>query len=491
MESYKILEEEEELSEPVSPTGQYFNSSVLSISVVGVLESEIPIDDSSTFTLLQNVFLPINPRFSSIMVRDENGKSIWKKVEVNPNDHIKVPKFPPGLSRESYDTYFNEYLSKVAHQKLSLTKPLWEIHVMKYPTLNCEGSLIFKLHHALGDGFSLMGALLSCLKRADDPSLPLTFPPLHFGANFNKEKNIFRALHSRVCLLWNTLSDFGFSFLKSSVLEDDRTAIRSGDVGVEFKPIEITTMVFSLDKIKQIKTKLGVFPIPTKHEAFKNQQLTINDVIAGIIFLGNRLYMKEDSNKESTALVLLNTRIIDGYKTVQDMVKPKSDSSWGNQFGFLHVSLPKLTYDNNINNNGNKVNDYNPLEFVWKAQEIIKRQKTSLAVPLTGRLLEAFRKFRGPEATAKYIHSTLKNSSMTISNMIGPLEKLALEQHPCKGMYFMVVGVPQSLTITMVSYVGKLRVAIGTEKGFIDSQKFKTCIVDAYDSILSAANEIP
>lgn len=68
----KIVEEEEDYDEtssfPVSPTGQYFTSSVMSISVICVLESEIPIDDSCTITLLKDVFIPINPRFSSIMV---------------------------------------------------------------------------------------------------------------------------------------------------------------------------------------------------------------------------------------------------------------------------------------------------------------------------------------------------------------------------------------------------------------------------------------
>ena len=59
---------EEEILEPVSPTGQYLNSSVLSLSILGVLETEIPIDDSQTIPLLRDVFLPINSRFSSIMV---------------------------------------------------------------------------------------------------------------------------------------------------------------------------------------------------------------------------------------------------------------------------------------------------------------------------------------------------------------------------------------------------------------------------------------
>uniref|UniRef100_A0A6N2K8M3 Uncharacterized protein n=1 Tax=Salix viminalis TaxID=40686 RepID=A0A6N2K8M3_SALVM len=44
--------------ELVSPTGQYFNSSALNVSVLGVLETEVPIDDSKTIPLLRDVFLP-------------------------------------------------------------------------------------------------------------------------------------------------------------------------------------------------------------------------------------------------------------------------------------------------------------------------------------------------------------------------------------------------------------------------------------------------
>lgn len=50
--------------------------------------------------------------------------------------------------------------------------------------------------------------------------------------------------------------------------------------------------------------------------------------------------------------------------------------------------------------------------------------------------------------------------------------------------YFFVM---QSLTITMMSYMGKLRVAVGTEKGLIDPQKFKCSIEDAFDRIFKAA----
>ncbi|KAJ6371702.1 hypothetical protein OIU77_002090 [Salix suchowensis] len=196
-QEYKALEfmgeEEEEVTEPVSPTGQYFNSSVLSICILAVLESEVPIDDSLTMTLLKDVFLPINPRFSSVMVNDKNGEKQWKRVEVQLQDHVNIPVFPSGLSAISYENYFDDYISRTALKKFPQSQPLWEIHIVKYPTTKAAGNIIFKLHHALGDGFSLMGALLSCLQRADNPSLSLTFPALQFPSNqdcsFSKMKH--------------------------------------------------------------------------------------------------------------------------------------------------------------------------------------------------------------------------------------------------------------------------------------------------------------
>ncbi|KAL0362213.1 UNVERIFIED_CONTAM: hypothetical protein Scaly_1176500 [Sesamum calycinum] len=71
---------------------------------------------------------------------------------------------------------------------------------------------------------------------------------------------------------------------------------------------------------------------------------TVNDVITGIIIYGTRLYMqktsKESGKSNSTALVLLNTRAIGGYTSVDAMIKPDSEMPWGNHFAFLQVPLP-------------------------------------------------------------------------------------------------------------------------------------------------------
>ncbi|CAL2247521.1 unnamed protein product [Prunus armeniaca] len=64
---------------PVSPTGQCLNSSVLSMSILGVWEFEIPINESKILSFLQDVFLNISPRFSSIMRGGDSG-SIFRRV---------------------------------------------------------------------------------------------------------------------------------------------------------------------------------------------------------------------------------------------------------------------------------------------------------------------------------------------------------------------------------------------------------------------------
>lgn len=193
------------------------------------------------------------------MVGDKKGVKKWKRVEVKLEDHINIPSFPAGMTPEFYDDHFNDYLSKLSLDRLPQNKPLWEIHIIKYPTSNAPETLIFKLHHALGDGFSLMGALLSCLQRADNPSLPLTFPSRESRATRDGEnKGIFRYFGRVFSTVSNTASDFGSTIIKSNFGGDGPTPVRSGEDGIEFRPSIITTATFSLDRIKQIKAKLGV-----------------------------------------------------------------------------------------------------------------------------------------------------------------------------------------------------------------------------------------
>ncbi|KRX86223.1 hypothetical protein T12_8877, partial [Trichinella patagoniensis] len=69
------------------------------------------------------------------------------------------------------------------------------------------------------------------------------------------------------------------------------------------------------------------------------------------------------------------------------MKKAGGRSQWGNQFGFIHVSVPSCE-------DAEKVD---PLTFVLKGRQIIRAKRKSLGVYLTGRMLELLRKHRGSE----------------------------------------------------------------------------------------------
>ncbi|XP_023511661.1 O-acyltransferase WSD1-like [Cucurbita pepo subsp. pepo] len=410
----------EDSAAPMSPLSQYFNTSAMCVSVLGFIELEAPISASHAVSIGTHVLIPANPRFSSIMVKEKwFGERKWKMVEVNLEDHIYTPKFPVDLSPYEYDAYFDEYATNTATKPFNQSIPLWEIHVFNYPTSHAPCTLIFKVHHSIADGFCLMNTLLSFLKRADDPSLPLTFPSrkrskqLEYAHDFGRLSHFPARLFLSLC---NFISNFGYS-IANTFTEDDPTPIkREGDSMQLVKPIAISTMTFSLDQIKQIKTKLNA---------------SVNDVITGIIFLGIRLYMQEHSpdsrEANSSALILLNTRKAKAYKSVQEMVETDTDAPWGNRIAFLPMPIPKLM-DSTLSTA--------PLEFVKEAKKNIMLQRSPLSGIVYCLVLKRFKK---------------------------------------------------SLIVTIVSYMGDLRIVFGGEKCFIDLHKLKACVEDAFQRMLIEA----
>ncbi|WOH09435.1 hypothetical protein DCAR_0728892 [Daucus carota subsp. sativus] len=146
-------------------------------------------------------------------------------------------------------------------------------------------------------------------------------------------------------------------------------------------------------------------------------------------------------------------------------------SSAGNDTCLEVVPIPKLSHVGDSSD---------PLEFIREVHKTMDRKKKSSAVYMTSSLIKCVGKFRGPEVAAKLIHSTLKDSSIALPNLIGAVEQMAIQNHPVKGFYFTVAGVPVSTGFAIVSYIGKPRVAIASEKGYIDADKFKSCILEAF-----------
>ncbi|RZC86145.1 hypothetical protein C5167_026817 [Papaver somniferum] len=422
------------------------------------------------------------------MEKNNKGVLRWKKVDVRMEDHLIVPTFPIGLSREGYDEHLREYLSKIGCEKFSDEKPLWEVHLVKFPSLNGACTMIFKFSHALGDGYSFIRVFFKCCGRADKSSSPLTFPRLSLMKTQQQYdgyrviglgKKLFGLM--RKCK--NTSYDLMESLLRTTFFEDRLSAIRSEtseSMKIElFRPFNIHSVTLSLERVKQVKSKLGA---------------TVNDVIVGLLSYIIHLYAvrktknmdqygedgsKIDSttcgtNTSMTICVMLNMRIFKRFTNMEDMIRA---DAWGNHSRLLMIPLPTFPY----------LEEVNPLDFIIKAKENMDRKKNSMIFYLIDSLLKTAMWIKGQKGIDEMLYYSLKNASTMITSVIGPKEQMAILNHPINSFYYFVSGIPQSVTFTSVSCMEQLKLVVTMEKGFIDSELFISCMDEAFEKIFRAA----
>ncbi|XP_026429614.1 O-acyltransferase WSD1-like [Papaver somniferum] len=422
------------------------------------------------------------------MERNKKGVLRWKKVDVRMEDHLIVPTFPIGLSREGYDEHLREYLTKIGCEKFSDGKPLLEVHLVKYPSLNGACTMIFKFSHALGDGYSFIRVFFKCCERADKSSTPLTFPQLSLMKTQQQYdghrviglgKKLFGLM--RTCM--NTSYDLMDSLLRTTFFEDRPSAVRSetsANMKIElFRPFNIHSVTLSLERVKQVKTKLGA---------------TVNDVILGLLSYIIHLYAvrktksmeqygedgsKMDSinvgtNTSMTICVMLNMRIFKGFTSMEDMIRA---DAWGNHSRLLLTPLPTST----------NLEEVNPLDFIIKAKHNMDRKKNSMIFYFIESLLKTAMWTKGQKGIDDMLYSSFKNTTTLITSVIGPKEQMAIMNHPVSSFYYFVSGVSQSITFTSVSCMEQLKLVVTMEKGFIDSELFISCMDEAFDNIFRAA----
>jgi hypothetical protein len=83
------------------------------------------------------------------------------------------------------------------------------------------------------------------------------------------------------------------------------------------------------------------------------------------------------------------------------------------------------------------------------------------------------------QAVAKHIYGTLRNSSVVMSNLIGPVEPMALANHPVKGLYFIMSGAPEvTIILSLACYL----------KTILDSNFFLQLITKCVNIFLKKLN---
>ncbi|KAL9334634.1 hypothetical protein Peur_071815 [Populus x canadensis] len=369
-----------------------------------------------------------------LKVVDDNkcgSKSKWESTKVNVENHVTVPNLDPNM--DSPDQFVEDYISNLSTIPLDLSKPLWEMHILNVKTSDAEAIAVFRIHHSLGDGASLISLLLACTRKTSDPDALPSIPAQqragsHFSGGF---WGLFFAMWTVLRMIWNTLVDLVLFVATMLFLEDTKTPLK-GASGVELKPKRFVHRTVSLDDIKLVKNAM---------------KMTINDAIVGVTQAGlsrylNRKYDRvvnvvtgdqseiedgENGKKNNIpksirlrASVLVNVRPTPGIQTLADLMADESNNpkwGWGNRIGYIILPFTVGLQDD-------------PLEHLRRAKAMIDRKKLSLEATFSFHIAILVIKLFGAKASAAIARRVISNTTLAFSNVVGPLEEISFYGHP-------------------------------------------------------------
>ncbi|MED6217762.1 hypothetical protein PIB30_020558 [Stylosanthes scabra] len=443
-----------EEDEPLTPAGRLFAQPEMRQIIHCVIGTQNPLDIDSIKSELHNCAMLQHPRFTSLLVRDQRGREHWRPTEVDIDRHLLIIDRP--LSDADHDSAVNSYLADLSTEGLSMEKPLWEIHILR--AHNCA---IFRVHHSLGDGISLMSLLLaSCRKLHDPRSLPTIAPSSSSSSSRSSNTGWLNILWNLVVTLSFGLV-FAVEFILRCVCVRDRKTPISGGAGVELWPRKIATASFSLQDMKTVKAA-----VPTA---------TVNDVLFAVISSGISRYLdfREQNGVQEglqlTGLAMVNLRKQPGLQELSNLMKSNSGARWGNKFGMLLLPV----YYHRSNNS-------DPLAYLKRAKAMIDRKKQSLEAHFSYKVGDLVMSTLGPKFASWLNYRILCNTTFTISNVVGPQEEIMMAGNPVTYLRANNSALPHALILNMVSYAGRADMQVQVAKDIIPDPEFLAkCFEDA------------
>ncbi|KAL6648125.1 hypothetical protein ACP70R_012349 [Stipagrostis hirtigluma subsp. patula] len=464
--------------EPLSPMARVLQD----LCIVAVLGLGKAIDFDAVRAGLEDTLVR-HPRFCSIRVMDPAGDMgappRWVRTEVNLDDHIVVPDLDPAAVAADADEAMEEYVASLSTIPMDQSRPLWELHVLDFPTAEAASAVVVRVHHALGDGMSLVSLLLACTRSAADPKALPAMPPATSGRRrsggpayggsprpaMSAAARAFVAwVWSHVLLAWNTVVDVARFVVALALVRDPRTVFK-GVKGVEFRRKRFFSRGLSLGDVKHIKNALGC---------------TVNDVLVGVTSAAlSRYYFRTQVMKCLLKIILtpqttedlyisgdhvtkkgvclrsvlvVNIRPTPGIHKLAEMMQSgkHNDVKWGNQVGYIILPLHIAMHDD-------------PLEYVHKAKKIVDRKKNSLEAIFTHVVTNMATRLFGIKVSGVLFHRMVSTTTLAFSNMIGPAERIELYGHPVVYIAPSVYGHPSALTTHWQSYGDTIRVVLAVD----------------------------
>ncbi|XP_060218408.1 wax ester synthase/diacylglycerol acyltransferase 11-like isoform X1 [Lycium barbarum] len=467
----------------LSPTSQMFHEPDYNVYVLAIMGWKVPIEVDAMKAEIQRTMLK-HPRFSSLQVMDEingSGKMRWVPTTVNMDDHIIVPQ----IAHDNMDTdkLVEEDISSLSTTNVDMSKPQWEFHVLNMKTSHAEATSIFRIHHSIGDGTSLMSLLLSCFRTTSDPTslptLPVSSSKDKSSLSLsNNKKTIWSLMWQYLIKFWllikfwfNTVVDV-FLFIATALFLKDSQSPFTATRGYKWSTRQkYTYRTISLDDIKFIKNVTDC---------------SVNDVVLGITQAAmsryiHRRYEVEGKRKflpegmRCRANVIVNLRPALGVQTLAETIEKNVKVIQGNCIGFVIFPLTIAQFSN-------------PLDYVRKSKTSMDRKKHSLGSLCTFYVSKLFLKFFGFKGAAKLAKRVPFQTTLAMSNVIGQLEEISCAGHPLVFVAPTCSGYPTGIMVHVCSYAKKLTFAIAADEGIIpDLNQLGDDFVDSFMLIKEAA----
>ncbi|XP_057488120.1 wax ester synthase/diacylglycerol acyltransferase 11-like isoform X1 [Actinidia eriantha] len=455
-------ESEVERDEPLTPAGRLFLSPEMDQIIHCAIGCKNPIDVAALRSEIAASVMVKHPRFSSLVVRDRRGREHWRRTDIDVDRHVIVVSDPVGDPDSDSDEAVNYYAADLAvSSPLATDKPLWEFHILL--AHNC---ILLRVHHALGDGISLMSMFLECCRRADGsdrrPSI---------GSVGTSERTDgggrSRAWWRVSAAVWWTVVFVVEFVLRTLWVRDQRTAV-SGGAGVELWPRKLATAKFRIDDMKAVKKTVA--------------NATINDVLFGVISSGLSRYLDIRSPKalreglQITGVAMVNLRKQPGLQELSNLMSGNSGIRWGNKFGML--LLPVYYHQGGSDR----------LQYLKRAKAMIDQKKQSLEAHFSYKIGDLVMSCFGPKVACWLNYRIVCNTTFTISNVIGPKEEITIVGNPITYLRVNSSSLPHAITMHMVSYAGRADLQILVAKEIIpDPQVLAKCFEDALLEMKEAA----
>nr|VDD50659.1 unnamed protein product [Brassica oleracea] len=429
----RVGKKEEEEEQPLSPAARLFHAPEFNCNIISVVGLKSKIKPAVIIEGIKQTLIR-HPRFSCKLVESGNNKrreQKWVQTKVVAEDHVVIPKIDMhNIGNANADAFLDSYVSNLTTIPLDTSKPLWEVHLLDLRTSDAENVAILKIHHSVGDGMSLMSLVLACTRKTSNPdelpSLPNQKSSLSGSRSYSRLLWLVMALWSVVMLVLNTVCD-ALEFIATAMfLKDTETPIKGNFRLSTSKRMCCVHRTVSFDDLKLIKNAM---------------QMTVNDVILGVSQAGLSQYLKRrygfkdfknigEQEEPMPKGIRLRAALLD----LADIMAKGSKCTWGNWIGYIIFPFSISLCDD-------------PLEHLRRAKFIIDRKKNSFEALLTFIVGNFILKSFGVQRAANILKRALSNTTMSFSNMVGPIEEISFYGHPVTYMAPSVYGHPHALTM--------------------------------------------